>query len=272
MDSGLARKQPHRRLLPLYLLYASLCCATLLFTVFIERERLQDQFVADAKEVFRHADVKAKTFEICLDGFANYLGAQPSLDYDKAQRFAATIRTSYPELYMLELAELVHASERSSFEAKIRQRGYPNFSIHSFDHSGERIERPVPDAPYYFPITFIEPYRDDLATVLGLDLLYSSPELRNAVTDTTLSGRQQASQPFYLVEGGLGYLLHHPFRLAEEQQERAYFALAVVRIADLFTPELLADPQWRVQVEHYQKELDISPRWEHTRPLSQRPG
>jgi len=240
-----------KRLSPLILLYLVIVATVFYFVAHSEAERIRDSFIRQAKEVFRQADVKAKTFEICLDGFAHFLQAQTSLDYHKARQFAATLRNSYPELYMFELAERVKAAERPAFERRMQQLGFPDFRIHSFDHSGERVDRPVPPAASYFPITLVEPYGPAVKTVLGLDLTYSSAQLRDAVLTASRSGRQQASRPFHLAEGGMGYLLYRPFRLANSgTQEFNYFALAAVRISDLIPPATLATRGWMVQVQH----------------------
>ncbi|WP_210395588.1 GGDEF domain-containing protein [Motiliproteus sediminis] len=253
MDSG-AHQYPSvlKRLLPLLLLYATLVAVILFVTATAEVERIRDEFVRDAKELFREADLKAKTFEICLEGFAQHLQTHPSLDYDKARRFANTILEHYPELYMLELAEYVPAFERQSFERKMRRRTGAEFAIHRFDYASSRTVLPITDRDSYYPITFIAPHLPGVTDVLGLDLTSTSPVHQQGLYRAIRSGKQDASELFHFLEGELGYLLYRPFDVGGKgaSSPTPFIAIAAIRLIDLITPSIREQADWTITITH----------------------
>src|SRR5690606_33583332 len=89
---------------------------------------------------------------------------------------------------------LVPDAVRADFEAAVRERGEPGFTIRSHSATGH-VLRAGP-APEYLPVLYVEPAAD-ATRVLGIDALSLAATAR-AVAETRTTGLPVASEGFLL--------------------------------------------------------------------------
>jgi len=160
------------------------------------------------EEFHRHVTLSQKTHEVAIESFAGFLSANRDQDFSSARVFAQNLRSHFPNLYMLEIAQRVTHDQRAGFEQAMRNSGYLDFEIHRFGYESDRKSHIVPDKDIYYPVVFIEPELEQARSVIGLDLSDSSSILKDALERSFNKRTHVASKPFTLIEGNQGYLLY----------------------------------------------------------------
>jgi len=173
-----------------------------------------------------------------------------------ARQYVRELCARYPDIYMLELAERVKATDRPALrEAMRRLTGRP-FVIHVFGYDSNRTVAPAPARDLYYPVVFAEPERPGTAAVLGLDVASSAPVLRDAMVRSFALGTEVASHPFELLEGRRGYVLYRPISAAigkgviGDRLDQPWYALLVVDGAALLPAWISHTPGLAVTLYH----------------------
>ncbi|MCV6612546.1 MAG: sensor domain-containing diguanylate cyclase [Amphritea sp.] len=198
----------------------------------IEVSRINKEFAATFDRAITHISQNISTYDVALEGFANYLSLSGDVEDSEIRSYVQGIRKLYPDIYMFEISSRISRSQRDFFERSMRAKGYTDFRIHGFDYEKRQPVDQLPEREDYYPIRFIEPETEDTRSVLGLDLAYGSEVLVETILATLSSPRAIASRPFTLMEGGKGYVLYRPVALTPEQADSRYpisFAMLVVR-------------------------------------------
>jgi diguanylate cyclase (GGDEF)-like protein len=223
----------------LALLWAVLLFSALAAVAYNGWGRARRQFEDKASRVDQFVTERTRLYEASLEGFANFVGAMPQIDFARARQYVRELCARYPDIYMLELAERVKPKNRPTLrEAMHRLTGRP-FTIHVFGYDSDRKVSPAPLRDTYYPLVFAEPERPGTAEVLGLDVASSAPVLRDAMARSFTLGTEVASHPFELLEGRRGYVLYRPISAAigkpliEDGLHQPWYALLVVDAATL---------------------------------------
>lgn len=147
--------------------------------------------------------------ETVLKGFSALFGAVGDTDPEKASRYVRQVIETNPQIFALEIVQVVTKSQLAKFVAMKRNNGIPNFSVKSFSYDTDRKWQALDEKDIYYPIVFMEPMRSGSEDVLGLDM-ESVPFLRQAMTESLERRAPVASHPFRLVEGNLAYVVFCP--------------------------------------------------------------
>ena len=122
------RRTEHRPL-PIY---AKLLCwlgplAAILFAFQLEFIRLNQAFDEAIHLAIDQTETKVNTFEVALEGFANFLAVASDIGDDEIRAYVQGIRTLYPDIYMFEISSRVEHPQRHAFEQAMRAKGYRDF-------------------------------------------------------------------------------------------------------------------------------------------------
>ena len=215
----------------------------LIIALNIEISRIDKTFTTVFDRAIGHISQNISTYDIALEGFANYLALAGDVDDEEIRAYVQGIRNLYPDIYMFEISSRISRGQRDFFERSMRAQGYADFRIHGFDYEAREPVAQLPEREDYYPIRFIEPETDKNRGILGLDLSYGSEVLVETVLATLSSPRAIASRPFTLMEGGKGYVLYRAVALTQTQAYSRYpvsFAMLVVR-GDTLLPAWLQE-------------------------------
>lgn len=232
MDLRLASYRADRAPVYLYLLLWFGPLLGLVVALSTEVSRINKEFAATFDRAITHISQNISTYDVALEGFANYLSLSGDAEDSEVRSYVQGIRKLYPDIYMFEISSRISRSQRDFFERSMRAKGYTDFRIHGFDYEKRQPVDQLPEREDYYPIRFIEPETENTRSVLGLDLAYGSEVLVETILATLSSPRAIASRPFTLMEGGRGYVLYRPVALTPEQADSRYpisFAMLVVR-------------------------------------------
>lgn len=240
-------------------LYAKVLCwlgplTALLLAFKIELGHMQEAFDNVSGQTIYEVETKVHTYELALEGFANFLAIAGDVDNKKIRAYIQGIRQLYPSLYMFEIARKVAYQHRDAFEQSMQAKGYRDFVIHGFDYDGDRQVTMIEARPFYYPIWFIEPELPAASNVLGLDLGSTSTLLVETLTKALKSPRPIASRPFELLEGGKGYVIYRPVSATSDPTNPAPldqpldFAMLAIKATDLL-------PRWLQSADSYSVSL-----------------
>lgn len=233
------------------LLYFVSPIAGVLLAFLIQFNGLAQSFEDELDTAVYQIETKVNSFEVALEGFANFIAISHDIQDDQIRAYAQGIRRLYPDLYMFEIASKVPYSDRDAFERLMRIKGYPDFRIHGFDYTDTRQVTTVAEKQFYYPIRFIEPESSGVREVLGLDLASSSGILIETLVGSLTAPRPLASRPFELLEGGKGYVIYRPAvtiandRLDDADMPLLNFAMLVIRGKDLLPNGLMDQSGYR---------------------------
>lgn len=156
-----------------------------------------------------YLDKKMVSNETILKGFSAFFAAVGRTDPDMASRYAMQVLESNPQIYSLEIVQMVKRDQLADFIAGKRRDGLRNFTVKSFSYDSDRKWQALPEKATYYPIVFMEPVPTGFDNVLGLDM-DSVPFLQQPMNESLKRRAPVASQPFKLVEGNLGYVVFSP--------------------------------------------------------------
>jgi signal transduction histidine kinase len=178
------------------------------------------------------------------------------------QSFASFVRRSlqtYSGIQALEWAPLVQQANRSIYEQKVRSEGYPNFQITELGGDGSLV--PAVQRPYYVPVTYVEPFRDN-ESALGYDL-HSNVTRAAAIEQARDTGNITATGRIRLVQekrNQFGFLVFQPTyqnypmptSLALRRQHFTGVLLGVFRLSDV-VEESLQGLQYEIDFTLYDR-------------------
>ena len=218
------------------------------------KSRVDQDLDRHATATFHELRTKLRANEAAINSFASFLGAVEIDDRAAVAVFAASMKASYPHIYMFEVVRKVARNERAAFEAYMRASLDPDFRIRNFSYDDSRQWASVRDKAVYFPLIFMWPEIPAAKAVFGLDM-DSIPHLQQAALAADASNQTVTSQPFRLVEGNLGYVI---FRPANERKSLARHralafsgllqALLVIRAEDLMPSQPMVESSYRISI------------------------
>ena len=147
--------------------------------------------------------------ETILKGFSALFGAIGRTDPEATSRYVRQVIEANPQIFTLEIVQVVEKSQLVEFVAGKRRDGIPHFTVKSFSYETDRQWEPVKEKASYYPIVFMEPMPAGAEDVIGLDV-DSVPFLQRAMAESLRRRVPVASHPFRLVEGNLGYVVFCP--------------------------------------------------------------
>jgi diguanylate cyclase (GGDEF)-like protein len=156
-----------------------------------------------------YLDKKMVSNETILKGFSAFFAAVGRTDPDMASRYAMQVIENNPQIFSLEVVQVVKSGQLAEFIAAKKRDGISNFTVKSFSYDSDRKWQPLPEKDVYYPIVFMEPVPAGFDTVLGLDM-DSVPFLQRPMNESIKRRTPVASHPFKLVEGNLGYVVFSP--------------------------------------------------------------
>ncbi len=162
-------------------------------------------FFDQASQAFNEVREKISINKTVLEGFASML--RLAGDSPVIRQYTAEMRQAYPHIYSVGFQKYVSASNRDKFEKQQRDIGYKNFRIKDFSYENDRIFHEVSSVPSYYATLFADSGNPEVQKVLGLDQ-FAVPFLKQALITSIKSGREAATRPFTLAEGGRGYVLY----------------------------------------------------------------
>jgi len=232
--------------------------AVLLLGVKSEHDRLHRAFVEEVDTIARHSVRTAKTFDVALDGFRQFLGLLPAVNLDAARRYAATLRSHYPELQLFAIAQSTDAAGEFADRVRLRQIGYRGLRLVSL--TSDRAIMAGTEEHFRLPLIFTEPMPDS-----GDQLLLLDRQFNRALAAQGAPGGRRLSEPFVYgaaagEQGSVGddgkegkaYLLYAPILdpLAAHGVPGTWpqaYALLLVKMNDLVPAALLQRPGWSLQ-------------------------
>ncbi len=144
--------------------------------------------------------------EAVLSGFSAFLLAVDRGDIEAVNRYAASVTTAYPHIYMVEVARKVPVSQQADFVKNIRNEWRSDFSIKDFPELANRGAGPHVYLDERWPLMFMYPRLPKAEAVYGL-ALETVPYLSHTLGLARDSGKPVASPVFDLYEGGQVYIL-----------------------------------------------------------------
>lgn len=242
------------RLRPVTRLYALIVVVWFSFVVILisfifssEIEKNRDRFQRSADALYEQLSNIVEINESVIEGFASLLATRQDHEWMQVRSYARQMLERYPHIYNFEVAQQVSSSELPGFINDMRKRLDSNFRIASFDFSDRRQWMNVGQRDYYYPIIFIEPIYSDNRAILGLDLgsntLFHDAMKRSARLNTPV-----ASQPFTLLEGQRGFLLHREVSRNGEAGISEQFAVLVIKIRKFLPAKLLNNNRLEVRL------------------------
>lgn len=186
--------------------------------VVMDYRRFETDFHEISQRIKDQLDARIAKNEAVLEGFASYLAGMDRYDEGHITRYADRITQRFPHVFMLEVATRVAAADVPKLIERQKKLGYPGFQIKSFDYRESRDWQPVPEAEYYYPLTFIYPLLEASRSVLGLDL-GSHVNMSLPMQRALANGSYQTSLPFKLVEGYDAYVMFMPVQQTINEQD-----------------------------------------------------
>lgn len=226
-------------------LWLLLACAFTYAVVSMAYRDTEAAFRAQSASLREHMADVLQSNEAVLEGFSSLLEVMGQVDAAKARRYAERMRSHYPQIFMLEIAQRVSQGELADFERAMVAAGHAGFKVRKFAYEGARAWEALPAKPDYYPIVFIDPMLPESEQVLGLDI-DSVPFLSVALATSLRQGRFVASYPFRLIEGDWGYVMHRAVGTSRDM-----VALLVVQAGGLLKQtQPRPDPRLEVGLRH----------------------
>jgi len=211
------------------------------FGIMNDIQKAHEQFREQGEAVLREINERVSINETILEGFVATIDASFDVDHTNIRLFARYMQHRYPHIFMFEIVDKVKRENKTAFIEKY-QNIYGDFSIKSFDYSGNRAwNKADSNHDFYLPIVFMEPFPEESKKVLGLDL-QKNDFFRESFLEGIKTQSSVASVPFKLIEGPRAYLLHRQvlrkqiLSHGKDMLEDAKFAVLVVNANSLINP------------------------------------
>ncbi|MDD5411982.1 MAG: sensor domain-containing diguanylate cyclase [Methylobacter sp.] len=193
-------------------LWLFLCFGAAVIVVILNIRDVEQDLTQYGDAYSDHLNKEMVSSETILKGFSALFSIVGSTATDKASRYVRQVIETNPQIFALEIIQVVTKSQLTKLVASKRSNGIPNFSVRSFSYDSGRKWLPLEEKDTYYPIVFMEPMRPGSEEVLGLDM-ESVPFLKQAMNESLQHRVPVASHPFKLVEGNLAYVVFFPISL-----------------------------------------------------------
>lgn len=217
------------------------------------------EFARRANETFRHAIEKQtnrlvermQDYEQVLRGGAALFAASESVSRQEWRTYIAMLQLdrTLPGIQGTGFAVMVPKSARRAHERRVRQEGFPAYTIH-----------PAGDRALYSSIVYLEPFSGRNVLAFGYDM-YSDPVRREAMDRARDSGEPEMSAKVTLVQetgqhDQAGFLVYLPVyrhdmphdTVAARRRALLGFVYSPFRVTDLMN-KVLNDPGRELEVE-----------------------
>ncbi len=202
-------------------LWLSLCVGAMGIVVVLNIRDVEKDLTQYGDAYADHLNRELVSSETILKGFSALFGAVGDTAPDKASRYVRQVIETNPQIFALEIVQVITKSQLEKFVAMKRRDGMPDFSVKSFSYDSDRKWQSLDQKEIYYPIVFMEPMRSGSEGVLGLDM-ESVPFLRQAMTESLERRAPVASHPFRLVEGNLAYVVFCPISQAFRSKDSPF--------------------------------------------------
>jgi PAS domain S-box-containing protein len=171
-----------------------------------EHKRQLDSFERKASLITTELDDKFLSYRDAIYGVTLLYRSSQNVDPDEFRIFAAGVLERHPGMRGLTWAPKIRNSDRQLFEAAQRRQGFPGFRI--MEQAGRQLVAAA-QRDVYFPVTYIEPFVEELR---GFD--NNSEAIRRRTLEKALDqGTGQATPRLSLIQrekDGYGMLLFRP--------------------------------------------------------------
>nr|WP_321242207.1 sensor domain-containing diguanylate cyclase [uncultured Tolumonas sp.] len=168
--------------------------------------QLHHEFDDEAKSMLTDVQIKLNNNIAVLTGLSAFLQTVEQSDTTLTTKFTESIATSYPYIYMIEVARKVSLTERHHLEQVLQKAWRPNFSIKRFSDVTRRKSVEVESSTETWPVLFMYPDLPQAQSIYGV-ALESVDFLTYTLASAHKSGKPTASPMFTLYEGGSAYIL-----------------------------------------------------------------
>ena len=172
---------------------------TLLATYYVS-QNVQSQarvrFDEAAEATKAAVDRRINAYVDTMLGVAGLFSASQSVTREEWVNYtrAIDLESRYEGLQALGYAPYVAPEERETFVEGVRREGFPDFG----SRLGQGRRPGVGEGTGYFPLTYVEPFTEANATMLGDDL-YAIPRYRAAMDAASETGSPRATAKAYLI-------------------------------------------------------------------------
>ncbi len=228
------------------------------FVISMSLNSAESRFTQFSNTLFHDISEKTKDNETIIEGFAAIFDSYTSNELNKISRYSKLVIERHPQIYGLEIVQVVPKNNLNEFIALQHRTGNSNFQIKTFSYNTDRKWRPVHNKAVYYPIIFIASMKPGSEEVLGLDM-ETVPFLLEAMVASQQKHISVTTFPFRLVEGNLAYVIFHPIpgnAIDKTQQNRdisdaPYIVSLVVDVEKMLKSDTLNWPkEIHVQIYH----------------------
>lgn len=168
--------------------------------------RQEREFDAQVQHMASELKNRLDMNEAVLAGFAAFLQAVESNDLTSATRYAASVTSAYPHIYMLEVARQVPVSEQNALQETLRKEWLPEFTIKDFPWLTHRTLAGPSNQKFTWPVLFMYPALPEAESIYGVRL-ETVDYLSKTLALAHASRKPAASPLFQMYEGGSAYIL-----------------------------------------------------------------
>jgi signal transduction histidine kinase len=215
---------------------------------FISRYHLDQrraEIIQSANQITRQIESIRNQHETLVSSLGALLVSVEDLDFIQFNKFTYPLLQEFPAIQALEWISRVNPSERTSYEARMREAVHPEFTIRQH-RPGNALEQAPNEYRDYYPVTFVAPLSGN-ENALGFDLASESNRAR-ALAECTQRQRLTSSRTVVLVQESESeshaHLVFSPVnRLKHEEPGHIDgFALGVFRVNDIVESALQGIP------------------------------
>jgi len=213
------------------------------------KEALQQIFQSRQDKIIQEIEHAVVNYERLLRGGHGLFLASNQVDRDEWQAYAQALHLeeAFPGIRAFAYARFLPQSELTEYQRKIVEEGFEHFKVYP---SGER--------EYYAPATYLEPFNEVNAKVLGYDM-WSEEFRQRAMIAAAEKNQAVISSRVTLVEDRennsteAGFLMFFPVYKTQQSEDRSLenldgFVYGLFRVSDLLTPVLQNFSDVRVEV------------------------
>ncbi len=211
---------------------------SMMLSLFLEYQRLNDDFKTDIADVNRLFTQQISSIETILISLAGLHHASDNLNQAELSSFSEQMLKAYPFVDAIIGMEKVDKNTIAQFEQRMNKQGYINLQL---------IKNNAIKNKFYLPINFVEPMTPMSASMLGVDL-YSLPDKKSTIDRAIKTGAISASsiaqalnfkKPAMLIFKAL-YLGRYPPSTATERSSMLYGLVAL-----------------KINIQHFMRFLDL---------------
>lgn len=156
---------------------------SLMLSLFLEYQRLNDDFKINVSDVNRLFTQQVSSIETILISLAGLHHASDNLNQAELSSFSEQMLKAYPFVDAIIGMEKVEKNTVTQFEQRMNKQGYINLQLKKNAKVNNK---------FYLPINFVEPMTPMSASMLGIDL-YSQPNKKSIITQAIKTGDITAS-------------------------------------------------------------------------------